>query len=87
MSEHEAANLRSDDIDRLGKALLSLSRELWVVKDRLFVLEAALADQGIIAAGLLDDFQPDEALQQKLESERAALITSVLDALQSSADQ
>lgn len=81
MSEPDTANLRADDIDRLGKALLSLSRELWVVKDRLCILEAALAGEGIIAADLIDEFQPDEALQQKLETERAALINSVLDAL------
>ena len=81
MSQPDAANLRSDDIDRLGKALLSLSRELWVVKDRLCVLEAALENQGIIAADLIDEFQPDEALQKRLEAERAVLINSVLDAL------
>jgi len=85
MTHSDTRNLRDDDIDRLGKALLSLCRELWVVKDRLCILEAALADKGVIASDLIDAYEPDEELQQRLADERAALVNSVLDALETTA--
>ena len=78
-----ADNLRPEDIDKLGQALLTLTRELWVVKDRLRVLEAALADAGVIAPDAAETYQPDEALTELLDKERAQLIEQVLGALNS----
>lgn len=75
------ANLQPEDIDRLGQALLTLTRELWIVKDRVRVLEAALAKAGVLGATAVDQLQPDSALQAELAAERARLIDTVLDAL------
>jgi hypothetical protein len=75
------ANLQPEDIDRLGQALLTLTRELWVVKDRMRVLEAALANAGVLGVNAVDQLQPDSALQAELAAERARLIDSVLAAL------
>ena len=74
-------NLRPEDIDKLGQALLTLTRELWVVKDRLRVLEAALADAEVIPPDAADTYQPDEALNATLGKERAQLIEHVLGTL------
>ena len=41
--------LAPDQIDDVANALLVLARELWVVKDRQRVLEALLAENGIVA--------------------------------------
>ena len=79
MSEN---NLRPEDLDRLGQALLTLSKELWVVKDRVRLLEAALADAGVLLPNSVDQFQPDAALQEQLGKERAQLIEQVLGALE-----
>jgi hypothetical protein len=73
------ANLRPEDIDKLGQALLTLTQELWVVKDRLRVLEATLADAGVISPAATDTFQPDKELTEALGKERAQLIERVLD--------
>lgn len=75
-------NLRPEDIDKLGKALVTLTGELWVVKDRLRILEAALADAGVIVPEAVDQFQPDAALQEVLGKDRAQLIEQVLGALE-----
>ncbi len=75
-------NLRADDLDRLGKALICLAKELWIVKDRQAVLEAALADAGITSSKLLDRYTPDDALTAKLAQERAALLDGLLNALE-----
>ena len=77
-------NLQPTDLDRLGKALLTLAQELWVVKDRQRILEAALAEQGITTSELLDGWEPDAALSATLENDRAALIDSLLKALEHS---
>ena len=77
-------NLQSQDLDRLGKAVITLAKELWVMKDRQRVLEAALADKGIVTSDLLDGWEPDDALQAALEHDRAALIDSLLKALERS---
>lgn len=78
-----ANNLRPEDIDKLGQALLTLTKELWVVKDRLRVLEAALTEAGAIAPDATETYQPDEALTELLGQERAELIRNVLGALNS----
>lgn len=78
MAEH---NLRPEDIDRLGQALLTLTSELWVTRDRVRILEAALVNAGLLTADALDQLQPDTALQAELDAERARLIDTVLAAL------
>ena len=75
------SNLRPEDIDRLGKALITLSSELWVTKDRLRILEAALVNAGVLSAGAVNQLQPDAELQKELTTERARLIDAVLAAL------
>jgi hypothetical protein len=76
------SNLRNEDTDRLAKALLTLAKELWIVKDRQRVLEAALAEAGIPVAGALDKYQPGPELQQQLDDDRHALIEQLLKALE-----
>lgn len=78
MAEH---NLRLEDIDRLGQALLTLTSELWVTRDRVRILEAALVNAGVLTADALDQLQPDAALQAELNSERARLIDALLTTL------
>ena len=74
-------NLRPEDLDRLGQALITVTKELSVVKDRVRVLEAALTEAGALAPGAVDTLQPDDTLQTELEQERKLLINSLLEAL------
>jgi len=73
--------LNPEDLDKLGQALISLTKELWVVKDRQRVLEAALADAGIVAADIVDTYVPNAVLRDSLQAERRQLINNVLDTL------
>jgi len=75
------ANLRAVDMDRLGQALLTLTKELWVAKDRLRTLEAALVDNGTLAPDAVARYQPSEELSLELKNERAQLINELLDTL------
>jgi hypothetical protein len=73
--------LQDCDIDRLGEALISLTKELWVVKDRQRVLEAALCDAGVLEQTTVDTYQPAPALKGQLEMERKRLIDGLIDVL------
>ena len=74
-------NLRPEDLDRLGQALLTLTKELWVVKDRVRILEEVLADANVIVPEAVDRYTPNAELQQQLEQERGELINQLLDTL------
>jgi hypothetical protein len=73
--------LNPADLDQLGQALITLTKELWVLKDRQLILEAALADAGIVAKEVVDRYQPDEMLKEQLHAERQRLIDTIIDVL------
>ncbi|MFT4591162.1 MAG: hypothetical protein ACI80M_000476 [Gammaproteobacteria bacterium] len=73
--------LKPEDIDKLGDALIALTHEVWVLRDRQKVLERLLADAGVLAPDAVQGFQPDDSLNAELSAEREALINNVLGAL------
>lgn len=73
--------LAPDQIDRVAEAVLAVTRELWVTRDRLMMLESVLLRHGIDAAAEIDTIDPDPALREKLDGARDRLIRSVADAL------
>lgn len=73
--------LHPEQIDAVANTVLVLARELWVVKDRQRVLEALLADNGIIAPTAVADHQPGEALAAALETERSRYTAALMEAL------
>lgn len=73
--------LNAEDIDRLGQALITLTKELWVLKDRQRILEAALADAGLLDREVIDSYKPGEELSKTLATERRQLIDNMLDTL------
>jgi hypothetical protein len=78
--------LKTEDVDRLGHALLTLTKELWVLRDRQRILEAALEEAGVLPAGVVDAYEPGETLKAALRAERRQLIDAVLDTLSTEGD-
>jgi hypothetical protein len=68
-------------LDDVANTLLVLARELWVVKDRQRVLEALLAEHGVLVPGLVADHQPGPALAAELETERTRYTSAIMEAL------
>ena len=68
-------------IGDLGLAVLTLTRELWVVKDRMRILEAVLEEHGIDAHQAIERYQPDEALSAELAKEGEALAERIVSSL------
>jgi hypothetical protein len=64
--------------ERWVLALLSLARELWVVKDRQQLLEAALAARGALPAEELDRHQPGKEEQDRIDLECRAFVERIV---------
>lgn len=73
--------LSNADIASLGQAILTLTKELWVVTDRMHVMEAVLANHGLDISEEIKVFKPDGAMSEKLNQEGAALIERILSSL------
>lgn len=73
--------LRPEQLDDLGRALLKLAQDVWVIRDRQRVLEQVLAEKGIDVAKLVEDYQPQGEFAAQLEKERRTFIRSFLDEL------
>ena len=77
----ERQALSAAQIDDVGQAVLTLTRELWIVKDRLRVMEAVLDEKGLDIHEAVERHEPDAALQEELEAAGKALAQRVTDAL------
>lgn len=73
--------LRESDSGQLGAALLALTREVWVLSDRMMVMEAVLARRGIDITAEIEALQPDEGLRRQMDERGARLVAGVVDAL------
>lgn len=65
-------------IDDLGRAILTLTKEVCVLADRLAVLETKLEEAGLADREVLDTWEPDEATQARIDERMGAIIKSVL---------
>lgn len=70
--------LQAEDIETLARQNVQLMAELWIAKDRLFMLERMLEDKGLIDRAAFNDSEPDEVLSAELEAERVAYIKRVI---------
>lgn len=73
--------LEDADVGRVGEALLTLTREVWVLTDRLTVIEAVLAKRGMDIREEIEAFEPDEDLRSEMDARGKALVSAVLNTL------
>lgn len=72
--------LHASGTDDLARMITGLTEELWVLRDRVMLLERAVVDAGVLAADTVDDLVPDAELDERLATERMRLIQRVLGA-------
>lgn len=70
--------LSEADVDQLARQNTQLMTELWIVKDRLAMLEALLVEQGIMAEDALDAAPPAAALAEQLDRERERFVQRIV---------
>jgi hypothetical protein len=64
-----------DNVMRMNAELLS---ELWILRDRVTILEHMLQDKGVVDRKALDDYVPSGALAAELNRERDAMVEKVV---------
>ncbi len=79
--------LSADQLDQFGEALVALTGEIWILTDRLAVLEAVLANHGIDAGAEIDRFVPLPEMETTLSARRDKLITTILAAFETRSGQ
>lgn len=63
--------------DNILDALVELAAEVWTTRDRLVILEAVLAEQGIDAAARVEAHVPSDAVKAERKALREAFIAQV----------
>jgi hypothetical protein len=64
-----------DNIIRMNTELMS---EVWVLRDRVTILEQMLQDKGVVSRKALDDFVPTGDLAKELLRERDGMVERVV---------
>ncbi|MEU4568915.1 hypothetical protein [Micromonospora sp. NPDC023956] len=65
-------------MEALVSTLVTLSSEVWVLRERLMTLEHLLADRRVVERGAVDDFTVSGADAQARDEEAAAFVARVL---------
>ena len=73
--------LSETDTAALAEAVLTLTQELWILADRQMVMEAVLARHGIDISDEIDRFEPDEALQAKMNEKCQFISRRIVNAM------
>lgn len=74
--------LKAGHIDNVARAVLTLTREIAVLNDRVMVLEELLEKNGVVASEAIDTYQPSEAFQARADKSMQAITGAVIAALQ-----
>jgi hypothetical protein len=70
--------LGTPEFDHLARMNTELLSELWILRDRVTVLEHLLEQKAVIERRALDTLVPEGALAEELERERARLVERVV---------
>ncbi|WP_394728657.1 hypothetical protein [Altererythrobacter sp. GH1-8] len=71
-----------DQVDNIARAVLTLTRELAVLSDRVMVLEEILGQKGIDVREAVDTYQPTEEFQERADAAIKVITGNVIAALQ-----
>ncbi|XUU60512.1 hypothetical protein ACRAQ6_13275 [Erythrobacter sp. HA6-11] len=71
-----------DQIDNIARAVLTLTREVAVLNDRVMVLEEVLGQKGVDVRDAVDTYQPSEEFQARADASTQLILKNVIAALQ-----
>ena len=72
--------LGAAEVDRLATMNTELLSELWILRDRVTVLEHLLERKSVLQRQELDELIPEGALAAELERERTRMVARVMGA-------
>lgn len=74
------ATLSAINVDDLGRMLMALAQEVWIVRDRMAVTEKLLEEMAGISAAEIDGYVADAATRAEIERLRDGFAAKVLGA-------
>ena len=72
--------LNEDNVDDLGRMLTALLSEVWIIRDRLAVLEGVLAQNKIVLPETIENFSFTPDQEAELEKVRDRMVSAVVGA-------
>ncbi len=72
--------LASSNVDDLGRMLMALLNEHWILRDRFAILEALMIERGALAEGELDHHVPSPELGAAIAALRTRTVAAVIGA-------
>ena len=69
-----------ESLDRLLRMNTELLSELWILRDRVMVLENILEEKGLLDPGAVDDYAPSAEFGKVLQDERDGMVRRVTGA-------
>jgi hypothetical protein len=73
--------LQDPTLDATVRMVVELAAQVWVERERRIVLEAALADRGLVSRDQLEKYAPDATLAAALKAERNKFVDDVFKSL------
>jgi hypothetical protein len=70
----------TEALDHLARINVELLSELWIMRDRMAVMEKLLVEKGVLTESEIDDFNPDAAFAARLERLRDLVVGNVIGA-------
>ncbi|QIG53612.1 hypothetical protein G6N82_05095 [Altererythrobacter sp. BO-6] len=70
------------NIDNVARAVLTLTREVAVLSDRVMVLEELLEQNGVVLREAIDTYQPSDQFQARADKALQVIAGNVIAALQ-----
>lgn len=67
-------------LDGLGRMLIALAREVWVLRDRLTITEQLLEEHGVFPRAAIDTYVPSEELDAELVADSDTFVERVMGA-------
>ena len=74
--------LKTGHIDNVARAVLTLTKEVAVLNDRVMVLEELLEQNGVVLREAIDTYQPSEEFQARADKALQAIAGNIIAALQ-----
>jgi hypothetical protein len=75
--------MTDSEIERWSPVVLALARELWVVRDRVRVMEALLVSRGTLTVNAIDQYQPSAEQQTRLDQDCEVFLGQLLAQMRS----
>jgi hypothetical protein len=72
--------LSENNVDDLGRMVLALLSEVWIMRDRMAITEELLFQKTGISSADIDDYLPTPEVSAKLDALRKRVVISVVGA-------